>query len=152
MNKPSRDFRQQHTPTEIRLNRDNASLDVDFEDGKNFSIPIELLRVESPSAEVQGHSADQKKWIGGKRGVMITEINPIGNYAVAIVFDDGHDSGFYTWDILYRFGEHQDAMWAMYLDEIKAAGLSRDPDETAKPAPQHTPYTEGTTILNKPDS
>jgi len=148
MNKPSRDFSQKHTPTEIRLNRDNASLDIDFDDGQNFSIPIELLRVESPSAEVQGHSADQKKWIGGKRGVMITEITPVGNYAVTITFDDGHDSGIYTWNILYRFGEHQDAMWAMYLDEIKAAGLTRDANEGDETVTEPKRYTEGRTDLS----
>lgn len=127
MTAATRQFGQTHTPTEIRLNREAKTLDVDFDDGAKFSIPAELLRVESPSAEVQGHSPEQKTVVGGRRNVAIMEIKPVGNYAVALKFDDLHDSGIYTWDTLYAFGEHQDAMWAQYLKDLKDAGLSRDP-------------------------
>ena len=104
-------FGQTHNPTEIRLNRDDKCLEVDFDDGKSFSIPAELLRVESPSAEVQGHGPDQKKLVGGRRHVAIMEIRPVGNYAVALKFDDLHDSGIFTWDFLYNMGENQDSIW-----------------------------------------
>lgn len=123
----TRQFGQLHTPTEIRLNREAKTLEVDFADGAKFSIPAELLRVESPSAEVQGHSPDEKKLVAGRRHVAIMEVSPVGNYAVALKFDDLHDSGIYTWDTLYAFGEHQDAMWAEYLKALETAGLSRDP-------------------------
>lgn len=124
----NREFGQLHTPTEIRLNREDKALEVDFEDGAKFSIPAELLRVESPSAEVQGHSPDEKKLIAGRRHVCIMEITPVGNYAIALKFDDLHDSGIYTWDTLYAFGEHQKVMWAEYLAELESQGKSRDPN------------------------
>ena len=123
----NREFGQSHTPTEIRLNRDEKLLEIDFDDGQSFKITAELLRVESPSAEVQGHSPEQKKLVGGRRHVNIMEISPVGNYAVALKFDDLHDSGIYTWDFLYNMGQNQDAIWANYLSEIEAAGISRDP-------------------------
>jgi len=123
----NQEFGQKHIPTEIRLNREDKTLEVDFADGAKFSIPAELLRVESPSAEVQGHSPDQKQLVGGRRNVAIMEITPVGNYAVALKFDDLHDSGIFTWDTLYAFGEHQDVMWAEYLKALEAAGMSRDP-------------------------
>lgn len=122
-----RQFGQTHSPKEIRLNKDDKLLEIDFEDGKTFNIPAELLRVESPSAEVQGHSPEQKKLVGGRRHVNIMEISPVGNYAVALKFDDLHDSGIYTWDFLYNMGENQDAIWGDYLAAIEAAGISRDP-------------------------
>ena len=124
----NREYGQVHTPTEIRLNREAKTLEVDFEDGAKFSIPAELLRVESPSAEVQGHSPDEKKLVAGRRHVSIMEITPVGNYAIALKFDDLHDSGIYAWDTLYAFGEHQDTMWAEYLAELEAQGKSRDPN------------------------
>lgn len=123
----NREFGQTHIPTEIRLNKDEKKLEIDFNDGKTFTITAELLRVESPSAEVQGHSPDQKKVVGARREVNIMEITPVGNYAVALKFDDLHDSGIYTWDFLYNMGENQDAIWANYLKELEAAGMSRDP-------------------------
>lgn len=123
----SRDFGQTHTPSEIRLNRDDKALEIDFEDGQSFKIPAELLRVESPSAEVQGHSPDEKKLVGGRRDVAIMEISPVGNYAIALKFDDLHDSGIYTWDFLYHMGTNQDAIWADYLKALETAGMSRDP-------------------------
>ncbi|MCW8916426.1 MAG: DUF971 domain-containing protein [Magnetovibrio sp.] len=122
-----RQFGQTHNPTEIRNNKETNCLEVDFTDGKSFSIPVELLRVESPSAEVQGHSPDQKQLVTGRRHVTIMNINMVGNYAVALKFDDLHDSGIYTWDFLYNMGENQDEIWANYLKELEAAGASRDP-------------------------
>lgn len=116
-----------HTPTEIRLKREEKILEVDFDDGKTFSLPAEYLRVESPSAEVQGHSPDEKKTIGGRRHVGIMEVEPVGNYAVKLKFDDLHDSGIYSWDTLYEMGENYEEVWANYLAALEAQGLSRDP-------------------------
>ena len=124
----NRTFGQTHTPTEIRLNREDKTLDLTFDNGKTFSVTAELLRVESPSAEVQGHSPEQKTLVAGRREVGIMEIVPVGNYAVALKFDDLHDSGIYTWDVLYNFGENQDSLWANYEAALKAAGKSRDPN------------------------
>ena len=100
---------------------------MDFTDGTSFSIPAELLRVESPSAEVQGHSPEQKKLVAGRKNVTIMKIDMVGNYAVSLKFDDLHDSGIYTWDFLHNMGENQDSIWADYLKAIEAAGLSREP-------------------------
>lgn len=119
-------FTQERIPTEIRLKKDDNILEVDFNDGSTFSLAAELLRVESPSAEVQGHGPSEKKTVSGKRNVGIMEVTPVGNYAVCIKFDDTHDTGIYTWDGLYNFGTNGDAMWAEYLKNLEAAGLSRD--------------------------
>ncbi len=116
-----------HRPSEIRLKRDEAILEIDFEDGRSFRLPAELLRVESPSADVQGHSAEQKTIVGGKRTVRITAIAPVGHYAVRLTFDDGHDTGLYSWDWLYRLGAEQDALWQAYLAALAARGLTREP-------------------------
>jgi len=121
------DYSQQHKPTEIRLKQKEKVLELDFEDGTTFSLPAELLRVESPSAEVQGHSPSQKKVVAGRRHVGIMGVEPVGNYAITIKFDDLHDTGIYTWDALYDFGKNQDAMWEYYLGELESQGLSRDP-------------------------
>lgn len=115
------------TPVEIRLKRAEKILEVEFDDGKTFRLPAELLRVESPSAEVQGHSPDQKKTIAGRRHVGIMGVEPVGNYAVKLKFDDLHDSGIYTWDLLYDFGQRQEEIWNAYLAALAAQGLSRDP-------------------------
>ncbi|MCH7937531.1 MAG: DUF971 domain-containing protein [Proteobacteria bacterium] len=120
-------FELQHRPKEIRLKREEKILEVDFEDGKTFSLPAELLRVESPSAEVQGHGPGQKTIIAGRRHVGILDIETVGNYAIRINFDDLHDTGIYSWDTLYDFGQRQDELWQDYLDALKAQGLSRDP-------------------------
>ena len=127
MNATENDFNVAHWPTEIRLKKDEKILEVDFDDGSSFSLPAELLRVESPSAEVQGHNPSQKQILSGRRHVGIMELEPVGNYAVSLKFDDLHDSGIYTWDALYNFGEHQDVMWNNYLEELEKKGLSRDP-------------------------
>ena len=121
------DFSQTHKPTEIRVKQDEKVLEVDFEDGSSFRLPAELLRVESPSAEVQGHSPSQKQTISGRRHVGIMGVEPVGNYAIAIKFDDMHDTGIYTWDSLYDFGKNQKAIWEGYLGELESAGLTRDP-------------------------
>ena len=112
------DFSQTHKPIEIRLKQDEKVLEVDFEDGTSFCLPAELLRVESPSAEVQGHSPSQKQIVAGRRHVGIMGVEPVGNYAIAIKFDDLHDTGIYTWDALYAFGENQEAIWQGYLDGL----------------------------------
>ncbi len=114
-------------PTEIRVYRAEKRIEIDFDDGSRFSIPAELLRVESPSAEVQGHSPSQKVIVPGKRQVGIVALEPVGNYAVRIVFDDGHDSGIYSWSYLYRLGRDQETLWARYLSALEEQGLSRDP-------------------------
>ena len=115
------------TPTELRLRRAERILQVAFDDGSHFSLPAEYLRVESPSAEVQGHAPDQRKVVGGKRHVAITAVEPVGHYAVRLVFDDLHDSGIYSWDYLRRLGEERAERWAAYEAELAARGLSRDP-------------------------
>ncbi|MDJ0391473.1 DUF971 domain-containing protein [Roseomonas sp. E05] len=114
-------------PVEIRLLRAEKRLAVHFEDGAAFSLPAEYLRVESPSAEVQGHGPGQKKIVSGRRAVGIMRVEPVGHYAVRLVFDDLHDSGIYSWDYLYRLGREQAERWAAYEAELAARGLSRDP-------------------------
>ena len=102
-------------PTELRLNKERNRLNVTFEDGSRFSLRAEYLRVESPSAEVQGHGGDHKVIVLGKDTVLITAIEPVGNYAVRIIFDDSHDSGLFSWDYLYELGRNEAAKWAAYL-------------------------------------
>lgn len=114
-------------PKEIRVRREVKQLEVEFEDGARFSYPAELLRVESPSAEVQGHSPSQKQIIAGRRHVGIMDVEAVGHYAVRIKFDDLHDSGIYSWRYLYDLGERQDEIWQAYLDALEKNRLSRDP-------------------------
>lgn len=114
-----------HWPTELRLNRAERILSVSFDDGSRFDLPAEFLRVESPSAEVQGHTPAQKQLVTGKRHVAITRVDPVGNYAVRLTFDDGHDSGIYSWTLLHRLGREQGGLWQTYLDALAAKGLSR---------------------------
>lgn len=120
-------FNQKHRPSEIRLKSAEKILEVDFEDGKTMALHAELLRVESPSAEVQGHGPNQKKTIPGRRHVGIMGVEPVGNYAVRLQFDDMHDTGIFSWDTLYDMGERQEELWADYLAALEAQGLSRDP-------------------------
>ena len=127
MNAPDSEFGVVHWPTEIRLKKAEKALEVDFDDGSSFSFPAEMLRVESPSAEVQGHGPGQKQTVSGRRHVGIMEIEPVGNYAICIKFDDLHDTGIYTWDYLYRLGQTRDEVWQAYLAELEQKGLSRDP-------------------------
>ena len=121
------DYKTEHWPTEIRLRKQEKILEVDFSDGSRFALPAELLRVESPSAEVQGHGARQKKTVAGRRHVNIMEIEPVGHYAIRLIFDDLHDTGIYSWSYLYELGEAMDARWNAYLAALAAEGLSRDP-------------------------
>ena len=123
----SDDFSIQHRPKEIRLKREEKILEIDFEDGKSFSLSAELLRVESPSAEVQGHGPGQKTIVPGRRHVGIMEGEPVGNYAIRLKFDDLHDTGIFSWDTLYDYGERQDELWQDYLNALEDQGLSRDP-------------------------
>ena len=116
-----------HWPTEIRLQKDRRALGVRFEDGAAFTLPAEYLRVESPSAEVQGHNPDELKTIPGKRNVHILEVLPVGNYAVRLVFDDMHSTGIYSWDYFHELGREQETRFARYLEELAAKNLSRDP-------------------------
>ena len=112
-------------PTEIRLRKDRRSLAVRFGDGSAFDLPAEFLRVLSPSAEVQGHSPEQRQTVGGKIDVAISAVDPVGNYAVRLTFSDGHDTGLYSWTYLRRLGIEHEQLWADYLADLKAKGLSR---------------------------
>jgi len=114
-------------PSEIRLRKAEQILAIDFDDGVTVELPAELLRVESPSAEVQGHSASEKKIIAGRRHVGIMEIEPVGNYAIRIMFDDMHDTGIFSWQYLYELGVNKDRAMRGYLAALDKAGLSRDP-------------------------
>ena len=120
--------RDRHWPSEIRLRRVERCLEVCFEDGTRFSLPAEFLRVKSPSAEVRGHGArDPGRVVAGCRQVAITAVEPVGRYAVRLIFDDGHESGLYSWSTLYALGQRQDELWAEYQAQLAARGLSRDP-------------------------
>lgn len=112
-------------PTEIRLKQDRRTLAVAFDDGVSQYLPAELLRVLSPSAEVQGHSPEQRKTVGGKANVAIVEVEPVGNYAVRLVFDDGHDTGLFSWGYLRKLGDERDQLWTAYLADLAAKGLAR---------------------------
>ena len=112
-------------PVKLTFRRSARRLDIAFEGGERFSIPYELLRVESPSAEVQGHHASQKQLVPGKSGVGIDEAEPVGRYAVRLKFDDGHSSGIFSWDYLYELGENGERLMADYAARMAQAGLSR---------------------------
>jgi DUF971 family protein len=114
-------------PTELRLHKDRKTLSVSFEGGEHFDLAAEYLRVRSPSAEVQGHSPEERKTVPGKRNVAIMEVLPVGNYAVRLVFDDMHSTGIFGWDYLLELGRKHAAYWQEYLDELTAKNLSRDP-------------------------
>ncbi|MBM3558324.1 MAG: DUF971 domain-containing protein [Alphaproteobacteria bacterium] len=113
-------------PVELRYRRADRALHIAYDDGAAFALPAELLRVESPSAEVQGHNPADRKLVSGKRHVGIKAIEPVGNYAVRLVFDDGHDTGIFTWRFLREAGERQDALMTRYTDALAKAGLTRD--------------------------
>jgi DUF971 family protein len=112
-------------PTELRLRKDRRHLAVSFDNGENFELSAEYLRVRSPSAEVQGHAPTERKTVAGKKNVAILEVQPVGNYAVRLVFDDLHSTGIFTWPYLRELGQRHDAYWGEYLDELAAKGLSR---------------------------
>src|SRR5579875_2291237 len=112
-----------HHPLEIRLKKAEKRLEIDFDDGRTFSYPAEYLRVESPSAEVQGHGPGQKQIVAGRRHVGIMTVEPVGHYAVRLIFDDLHDTGIYSWEYLHELGREQDARWQAYLNELASRGL-----------------------------
>lgn len=122
-----------HWPEELRLSRDRTTLTVTYPDAA-FALPAEYLRVSSPSAEVRGHGPGQAITVAGKRNVAILGIEPMGRYAVKLVFDDMHASGIYTWEYLHELGSEQRERWARYLAELDAKGLSRDPARPAAPS------------------
>jgi DUF971 family protein len=113
-------------PIELRLRKDRRALAVSFDSGEVFELPAEYLRVKSPSAEVQGHSAEERKTVPGKRNVEIIEVLPVGNYAVRLVFDDLHSTGIFGWDYLHDLGRNYAAYWQDYLDELAAKSLTRE--------------------------
>tara|TARA_B100000989_G_scaffold297447_1_gene283252 strand:- start:296 stop:670 length:375 start_codon:yes stop_codon:yes gene_type:complete len=113
-------------PSEIRLSADRKTLQITFADGNIASLAAELLRVESPSAEVQGHGADQKTTPAGKRHVAMSQIDPVGNYAIRISFDDGHDTGIFSWSLLQDYATRRDSLMAAYIDRLAALGASRE--------------------------
>lgn len=113
-------------PTEIRVSSDRKTLSIAFDDGTSHDFPAEFLRVLSPSAEVQGHSPSQKQTVPGKREVEIMKVEPVGNYAVRIHFDDLHDTGIYAWDYFVKIGADRKELWAEYLADLDAKGMSRD--------------------------
>jgi DUF971 family protein len=114
------------TPESLTVHGQSKVLEIGFSDGAQFRIPFELMRVYSPSAEVQGHGPGQEVLQTGKRNVSIAEIEPVGNYAVKPTFSDGHESGLFTWEYLYFLGSQQDALWQQYEDRLQASGVSRD--------------------------
>lgn len=113
-------------PTSIVLHQKSAVLEIAYEDGRTFKLPCEFLRVYSPSAEVRGHGTGQETLQTGKRNVGIRSIEPVGNYAVRLIFTDGHDTGLYSWDYLHELGVNQDRLWKSYLARLENAGASRD--------------------------
>ena len=119
------DAKRESWPTELRLAKDCKTLTVSFDSGERFELPAEYLRVKSPSAEVQGHSPDQRQTVPGKRDVAVLEVLPVGNYAVRLVFDDMHSTGIFNWNYLYELGRDYAAYWQAYLDELAQKGLSR---------------------------
>lgn len=116
---------QQHWPTELRILNSGRQMRVTFDDGSSFDLAAEYLRVKSPSAEVQGHSPADRKLVGGKRDVRIAAADAVGSYAVKLRFDDGHDTGLFTWPYLHELGSEQGTIWAAYLSELETSGLSR---------------------------
>jgi len=120
---------QSARPTELRVAKDRRTLTVRFNDASSFALPAEALRVLSPSAEVQGHSPDQRVTVPGKRDVQIVGVEPVGNYAVKITFDDMHDTGIFSWAYLHELGSDFDRLWAGYLAELEGKGMSRDRPE-----------------------
>ena len=117
---------QQVRPTEIKLHQKSQVLEISFADGKTFRLPAEFLRVHSPSAEVRGHGPGQEVLQVGKKNVEILAVEPVGNYAVQFRFSDGHDTGIYSWELLYDYGTRHDAMWQQYLARLREAGASRE--------------------------
>lgn len=120
-------------PTEIKLHQKSRILEIAFADGERFELPYEYLRVFTPSAEARGHGPGQETLQVGKRDVSIERVEPVGNYAIKPVFSDGHDSGLYSWDMLYNLGKHREELWQAYLERLEAEGKSRDPADNPPP-------------------
>jgi len=121
-------------PSEIKLHQKSRLLELSYENGEHYTLDFEYLRVFTPSAEARGHGPGQETLQTGKRNVNVERIEPVGSYAVRLVFSDGHDSGLYSWDLLHNLGKHHDELWAEYLKQIEGQGLSRDIDTTSRPA------------------
>lgn len=121
-------------PTEIKLHKISNKLELAYESGERFELSAEFLRVFTPSAEARGHGPGQETLQTGKRNVEISRIEPVGTYAICFIFSDGHDSGLYSWDLLYNFGKHHDELWSEYLKQLDLEGGSRDIDTTSKAA------------------
>ncbi len=120
-------------PSELRLSPDKRTLTISFDDGTTFALSAEYLRVASPSAEVQGHGPSERKTIGGKANVAIIGVEPLGHYAVKLIFDDMHDTGIFTWDYLHELGRMEPVKWAGYLADLASKGLSREPTRITRP-------------------
>jgi len=121
-------------PTDIKLHQKSRFVELFYENGERYELDFEFLRVFTPSAEARGHGPGQEVLQTGKRNVEIERIEPIGNYALCFVFSDGHDSGLYSWDLLYNLGKHHDELWQEYLKQLETQGLSRDVDSTSRPS------------------
>ncbi len=121
-------FGSSRRPLEIRLKQAEKALEIDFDDGVTFRYPAEFLRVQSPSAEVQGHGPGQKRLVPGRAHVGILGVEPVGNYAIRIRFDDLHDTGIYSWSYLYELGQRQKEIWQGYVKALAEHGLSREPE------------------------
>lgn len=121
-------------PSEIKLHKKSRILELVYPQGEKFELDFEFLRVYTPSAEARGHGPGQEVLQTGKRLIDIDDLQPVGTYALRPVFSDGHDSGLYSWDLLYNFGQHREELWQEYLNQIEKQGLSRDIDTTSKPA------------------
>lgn len=121
-------------PSEIKLHQKSRRLEISYADGENFMLDFEYLRVFTPSAEARGHGPGQETLQTGKREVVLERIEPVGTYALRLVFSDGHDSGLYSWDLLHNLGKHHDELWAEYLKQLEMRGLSRDIDTSSRPA------------------
>ena len=115
------------TPTDIILHQQSQRLEIAFDDGMRYSWPFEFLRVHSPSAEVRGHGPGQEVLQTGKQNVILLDVQAVGSYALKLTFDDGHDSGLYSWEYLYELGKYQEALWHDYLRKLQEAGASREP-------------------------
>jgi DUF971 family protein len=121
-------------PSEIKLHQKSRRLELVYAEGENFSLDFEFLRVYTPSAEARGHGPGQETLQTGKREVDILRVEPVGTYALRLVFSDGHDSGLYSWDLLYNLGKHHDELWQEYVTQIEKQGQSRDIDSSSRPA------------------
>ena len=113
-------------PTEIKLHQQSRTLEIAFDNGARFNMPYEYLRVQTPSAEARGHGPGQETLQTGKKNVNLLNVEPVGTYALKLIFDDGHESGLYSWEYLYELGQHQDELWKQYLEKLEAAGESRE--------------------------